>query len=99
MENKGKLILKEISHEKINKLEEREILKAATSLNVLNDVINGRNDPLYKILHLVDRFQDKKSNERQNVLTTYQPHWHDVLIKTKAVWGKILYFFKWYISI
>ena len=45
------ILHKENSHEKIDKLE--EILKAATSLNILNDVINGRNDPLYKII-LVD---------------------------------------------
>ena len=45
---------KENNHEKINKLEEIEILKAAASQNILNDVINGRNDPLYKILISVD---------------------------------------------
>ena len=40
--------------EKINKLDEKEILKEAASQNILNDVINGRNDPLYKILISVD---------------------------------------------
>ena len=39
---------------KINKFEEIEILKAAASQNIRNDVINGRNDPLYKILISVD---------------------------------------------
>jgi hypothetical protein len=40
--------------EKINILEEIEILKAATSLNLLNDAINGRNYWLYKISLSVD---------------------------------------------
>ena len=46
------------NHEKINQLVEMEILKAATSLKVLvlNDVINGRNDPLYKLLLSVDSY-------------------------------------------
>ena len=43
-----------ITHEKINELEEIEILKAAVSLNILNEVINGRNDPLYKTIISVD---------------------------------------------
>ena len=42
------------NHEKINKLEEIEIIKAAASQNILNDIINSRNDPLYKILISVD---------------------------------------------
>ena len=33
---------------------ESEILKETTSQNMLNDVINGRNDPLYKILLSID---------------------------------------------
>ena len=43
-------------YEKINKLEEIEILKKAASQNILNDVTNGRNDPLYKILLSVDSY-------------------------------------------
>ena len=43
-----------ILHKENNKLEEREVLKEAASLIILNDVINGRNDPLYKILLPVD---------------------------------------------
>jgi hypothetical protein len=31
-------------------LEEREVSKVATSLNLLNDSVNGRDDLLYKIL-------------------------------------------------
>ena len=38
---------KEHNHEKINKLGEKEILKAAASQNIPNDVINGTNDPQY----------------------------------------------------
>ena len=48
------ILHKESNHEKINKLEEIEILKVAASQKILNDVINGRNDPLYKILISVD---------------------------------------------
>ena len=48
------ILHKENKHEKISKLEEIEILKAAASQNILNDVINGSNDPLYKILISVD---------------------------------------------
>ena len=35
-------------------LKGKEILKAGASQNLLNDIINGRNDPLYKILTSVD---------------------------------------------
>ena len=48
------ILHKESNHEKINKLEEIEIIKAAASQNILNDIINGRNGPLYKILISVD---------------------------------------------
>ena len=37
-------------HIKINTLEEIEILKAASSKYLLNDVIAGQNDPIYKLL-------------------------------------------------
>jgi len=37
-------------HRKINTLEEIEILKAAFSKYVLNDVIAGQNDLMYKLL-------------------------------------------------
>ena len=36
------ILHKENNHEKINILERRKISKAATSLNILNDAINGR---------------------------------------------------------
>ena len=45
------ILHKESNLEKINKLEEIEIIKAAASQNILNDIIN---DPLYKILISVD---------------------------------------------
>ena len=48
------ILHKERNHEKINKLEEIEIIKAAASQNILKDIINSRNDPLYKILISVD---------------------------------------------
>ena len=40
----------ENSHRKINTLEEIEILKAVSSKYLLNDVIAGQNDPIYKLL-------------------------------------------------
>ena len=49
------ILRKESNHEKIKKLEEIEITKAAASQNVLNEIINGKNDPLYKILISVDK--------------------------------------------
>ena len=48
------ILHKESNHEKASKLEEIEIINAAASQNILNDIINGRNDPLYKILISVD---------------------------------------------
>ena len=40
----------ENNHTKINTLEEIEILKAASSKYLLNDVIAGQNDRMYKLL-------------------------------------------------
>ena len=40
----------ESNHRKINTLEEVEILKAASSKHLLNDVTAGQNDPIYKLL-------------------------------------------------
>ena len=40
----------ENNHRKINTLEEIEILKAISSKYLLNDVIAGQNDPIYKLL-------------------------------------------------
>jgi hypothetical protein len=40
----------ENNHRKTNTLEEIEILKAASSKYLLNDVIAGQNDPMYKLL-------------------------------------------------
>ena len=53
MDNIMTISHEENNHEKINKLE----IKEAASPNRLNDVINGRNDPLYKILLSADRYQ------------------------------------------
>ena len=54
IENIMTILHNENNHAKINKLEEIEILKEAAPQNILNDVINGRNDSLYKILLSVD---------------------------------------------
>ena len=40
----------ENNHRKINTLEDIEILKAASSKYLLNDVIAGKNYPMYKLL-------------------------------------------------
>ena len=40
----------ENNHRKINTLEDMEILKAASSKYLLNDVIAGQNDLIYKLL-------------------------------------------------
>ena len=40
----------ENNHRKINTLEEIEILKADYSKYLLNDVIAGQGDPIYKLL-------------------------------------------------
>ena len=40
----------ENNHRKINTLQENEILKATSSNYLLNDVIAGQNDPIYKLL-------------------------------------------------
>jgi hypothetical protein len=44
------IIHQENNHRKINALEVIKILKAASSENLLNDVIAGQNDPVYKLL-------------------------------------------------
>ena len=40
----------ENTHKKINIFEEMEVLKAASSKYLLNEVIPGQNDPIYKLL-------------------------------------------------
>ena len=50
------ILNKENNYEKFNILEEIKILKAASILNLFNEVIWGRNAPLYRILNSVDRF-------------------------------------------
>ena len=40
----------ENNHRKINTLDEIEILKAASSKYLFNDVIAGQYDPIYKVL-------------------------------------------------
>ena len=42
----------EKNYEDINTLEEMEILKAVSSQNLF-DVMNGRSDPMHKVLHPV----------------------------------------------
>jgi GIY-YIG catalytic domain. len=55
------LIHLENNHRKINTLEEVEILKVASSKYLLNDVIAGQNDPMYKLLrHQSFELQDQQ---------------------------------------
>ena len=44
------IIQLENNHRKISTLEEIEILKSASSKYLLNNVIAGQNDPIYKLL-------------------------------------------------
>ena len=44
---------KKTNHRKINTLEEIKILKVASSVNLLNDIIAGQNDLIYKLLSSV----------------------------------------------
>ena len=69
------ILHKKSNHEKINKLEEKEITKAAISQNILNDTINGRNDKLYNILISVDNLTStrRQPEEGQIFLTRDEP--------------------------
>ena len=51
------VINSESNNRKINILEEIQIVRAAKSVDILNDVINGKNEPLYILLSPVDRIQ------------------------------------------
>ena len=74
------ILHKENNHDKINMLEEIETPKSVTSLDLLNDTINGRNDPLYRIFTL-----------SWNILKTDQHRF----TKNKSPGGMILHLFKW----
>ena len=50
------ILHKGYNDEKINKLEEITVLKAATSLEISSDLANGWSDGLYKILLSVDNY-------------------------------------------
>ena len=52
----------ENNHRKINTLEEIEELKAVSSKYLLNVVITGQNDPIYKLL---PSFSDLNSNNQE----------------------------------
>ena len=54
-----------LSCRKINTLEEIEILKAASSENMLNDIIAGQNDPIYKLLPLISDLNSKINSPGQ----------------------------------
>ena len=55
----------ENNHRKINTLEEIEILKAASSKHLLNDVIAGQNDPIYKLLPSVSDLKSTAQASQQ----------------------------------
>ena len=61
-------------HRKVNILEDIEILKAAFSRNLLNDVISGRIDPVYRLLPSVSAWhcnrQPPRLNNERNILVT-----------------------------
>ena len=56
----------ENNHTKINQLESTEIPITATSPNLLNDAINGKNDPLIKIFPSTP--QSARIAEKENIL-------------------------------
>ena len=67
IENTKSIIHLKNNLRKINTLEEIEILKAASSKYLLNDVITGQNDPMYKLLPSSVILQDQQprpSNKR-----------------------------------
>ena len=65
MVEKMAIIPKKNDHGKINILERMEITKASSLPNRLNNIISGRNDPLYKMLWSLDRFlHDERLTER-----------------------------------
>ena len=59
------IIQLEISHSKINTLEEIGILKAASSKYLLNDVIAGENGRIYKLLPHINDFKSKINSPGQ----------------------------------
>ena len=67
--------------------EDIDVSKAATSPNLLNDAINDRNDPLYRILLSVERFQNEdQPDERQKYfIKHYGELFYISLIGTKVI--------------
>ena len=59
IEETTSIIHLENNHRKINILDEIEILKAASHKYLLNDVIAGQNDPMYKPLPSVSDLNSK----------------------------------------
>ena len=64
------IIHPENNHRKINTLEEIEIIKAVSSKYLLNEVISGRNDPMYRIITLISDLNSNgqlpKPGDRRN---------------------------------
>ena len=74
MDNIMIILYNENNQEKIKKIEEIDILKEAASQNIQNPVINGRKDPLYKILLSVDSqiSTRRQPKEGESILTRDQ---------------------------
>jgi hypothetical protein len=68
------IIHHENNHRKINILEEIGILKAASFRYLLNDIINGRSDPVYRLIPSVSDFNSNRQQPRlayrRDILTT-----------------------------
>jgi hypothetical protein len=65
----------ENNHRKINMLEEIKILKAASSRYLVNDVINGQSDPVYRLIPSVSDLnsngqQPRRLADRRDIPTT-----------------------------
>ena len=50
------IIKTESFHTKVNKLTEIKVMRAAKSAELFNDVTNGKNDPLYRLLPQIDSY-------------------------------------------
>ena len=71
--------------EKQGKHQENEIMKAVASQNIMNDIMNYNNDPLYTIIASVQRLQLDDQPRYQRAI-----HAKDILIKRKTH-GKCFY--------
>ena len=66
------IIHHENNHRKIYTLEDIEIRKAASSKYLLNDVIAGQNDPIYKLLPTLSDLKSKINSPGQATIKKFK---------------------------